>query len=154
MLLVPHPKHPVTDPRDNLDKARRPEIYKFAQENGVKEITPEWPASGMRLELRKRGLTNIKIPHRIFGTPDNRTMLNSNGAPMPVSAQTQGPVEVDAAADLMRQVASGAYEQPPPDYSAMTRAELAKTCKARGIKMARTDKKEILMEKLRGQVAA
>ena len=56
----------IDDPRDNLEKARRMELYRFAKEHGL-DVTEEMPAILIRYELRRRGLTNIKIPVRILG---------------------------------------------------------------------------------------
>lgn len=153
----------IEDPRDNLQKAKRSELYAFAQQNGVKEIDHDgMPAELMRTILRSKNLTNIAIPRRVLGQPEPRQLRNSNGAPLSVAQQTpaENVVEMDATADLMRQYQAERARQAEPassaakPYEQMTRAELAKTCKARGIAMSRTDKKETLMEKLRGKDAA
>jgi hypothetical protein len=143
----------VDDPRDNLEKAKRPELLAFARQHGVTEIKHDMPAIIMRRILRAKRLTDIKIPRRILGQPESRGQAIVTAAP-------ENVVSFDAADDLMRQYQAGAMAAPAPSapsakpYEQMTRAELAKTCKARNIPMARTDKKEMLMEKLRGKDAA
>lgn len=155
----------IDDPRTPLDKARRLELVKFALANGVKEVhiggatfpvNDGTAAELLRHELRGRGLTNIQIPKRTLGMPEPSPRLrNSAGQTLTVQAQTpkENVVEVSAIADLARQYQQQQAQQ-ETDYSTMTRAELAKTCKARGIAMSRTDKKEMLVEKLRGKDAA
>lgn len=145
MILEPHPTKGPIDPRDTLEKARRMELFKFAQANGVTDITHDWAAKDMRTRLRQLGLTNIPIPERVFGMPEPVRMLNSSGKPAQISA----PKTVAPAPPV-----PVTPSQPAQPYEQMTRAELAKTCKARGISMARTDKKEMLMEKLRGKDAS
>lgn len=158
----------IDDPRTPLDKARRGELIKFALANGVREIhvgattlpvNDGTAAELLRRELRSRGLTNIPIPHRTLGQPDPSPRLRaSNGSPLTVAQQTPQPKvnEVNALDDFARQAVAQQAMPPndPPEYGAMTRAELAKTCKARGIGFGRTAKKEELVEKLRGKDAA
>lgn len=150
--------HSITDPRDRLSKARRMELYKFAQSKGVKEVDrKDMPARLMRRILREKGFTDIPIPPRVLGQPEPRAraeLMNSNGQPL---NQPKG-IEVDADADMLRQYqaeqARAAAEKQTLDVGSMTRAQLAKACKERGIKFGRTAKKEELAEKLRGQNAA
>lgn len=158
----------IDDPRTSLDKARRGELYRFALANGVNElrfggtvlpINDGTPAELLRHELRSRGLTNIEIPRRVLGQPEPQPRLrSSNGNPLTVQAQTPAekkePPVVNATADLMRQYQSNAFAPPEPEYDTMKRFELAKLCKAKGIAMERTDKKEDLVEKLRGKDAS
>jgi hypothetical protein len=135
--------HRVDDPRDALDKARRSELLQFARANGVKEIAHDMPAIIMRRILRSKRLTNIRIPRRVLGQPEMRAAL--------VTEQPSNVPALDASDELMRQYREGAMAapaKPEVSFDAMTRAKLAKTCKAKGIAMARTDKKEDLIGKL------
>lgn len=140
----------IIDPRDNLNKAHRYELWQYAQSKGVKEITHEWPADLMRAELRARGYTDIKIPNRIFGQPESRrnVMQNSNGKPLPVEAQTVPEVmpSVDAIENLKRQFFAQPAEAPEPEKQqtvkqmkvvSMAIYELRAACKANGIKLTR-----------------
>ena len=129
----------VEDPRDSLDRARQFELYAYAQRHGISEIVKTMPAILMRRILRSKGLTNVPIPPRTLGKADVQTIAPETDAN-----------SVDAAADLARQF----KEAKVVPIEQMTRAQLAKTCKARGIKMQRTDTKEMLQEKLRGKDAA
>jgi hypothetical protein len=94
--------HSIQDPRDNLEKARRMELLRFAQENGVTEIVEAMPAIVMRQILRAKRLTRISIPNRTLGS-----------APVPEPQVSSSSVSVDAAADLAQQWKREA-EAPPP----------------------------------------
>lgn len=125
----------IEDPRDNLEKARRPELFAFAQANRVPEIvTEDMPAVVMRTILRNKGLSRISIPRRPLG--------------LPVQAQMepgQKVQEVDAAADLARQ-----WQAESKPVSEMGITDLRKACKERGIKMERRDNMQTLRAKLNG----
>lgn len=128
----------IDDPRDALSKAKRYELYQFARANGLNEVTEDMPAILIRSKLRAAGKTDIKIPKRTLGKvefPDQAVTSDQANA-------------VDAEADLARQFE--ATQEPVKSFSEMSRAELAKECKARGIKFERTDKKEKLLERLGG----
>jgi hypothetical protein len=93
----------IYDPRDNLEKARRMELLRFAQQNGVSEIVEAMPAILMRQILRARGLTRIAASARPLGALEPE-------APAPANIVT-----VDAVADLERQwKREQAQEAPPP----------------------------------------
>lgn len=130
----------VDDPRDNLEKATRPELAKFAAAHGVKEITPSMPAILMRDKLRRLGLINIQIPPRPLGQPV------SHGSVIAAKTAPENVVTNDAVSDLEKQWQS--EQQEKTGYETWTRAEMAKECKRRGIKMQRTDSKEQLRERL------
>lgn len=143
----------IEDPRDQLGKATRDELWSFAKAKGVVPAMLEYlskyqwqpdrgfyerpfpfvatvnTASKFEMEnyLRNRGLYDIKPAVRVMGRDIN--------APDPTVYETPQTLEkvVDDAAKNM------------------TRAQLAKECKIRRIKMSRTDTKEILLEKLSGQ---
>lgn len=140
----------IVDPRSQLQKARRPELAKFAKANGInefvypngrKEPIEEAPAVLIRAELMKRGLTRIPIPNRSIGTmPGAREPVNVN--------------EVDADADMARQFmtapAAAPVEEKPKTVADMGINELRAMAKARGIKLERGDTMAKLREKLGG----
>jgi len=111
--------------------------------------------SGLRIALETLSAEELDalsaLPHPLDLNLDGMHILLCHGAPWDNDCY----VYPDADADLMRQYAAQQQAPVPQvDYSTMTRAEMAKACKAGGIKMARTDTKEILMERLRGKNAA
>lgn len=132
----------IDDPRDQLEKARRYELFKFAKGHNIAEITEGMPAIIMRKILRGKGLTRISIPPRPLGGL-------SGSAP----ATPQNVNEIDAADDLMRQYAQESKPAEKP-VSEMDIKELRSTAKARGIKLARTDNMVKIREKLSGKNAA
>jgi hypothetical protein len=126
------------DPRDNLEKAKRMELFRFARQNGIKEIEEAMPAMLMRKILRSRGMTNIRVPDRPLAST----------RPTNMEAMTTSQVNViDVETDLERQYMA---EKQAADYEAMPLNELRAECKRRGIKMARTDNLQSLRDKLRG----
>ena len=133
----------IEDPRDNLQKATRWELIDFAKANGI-DIPGDAPAIYTMKVLRSRGLTNIKIPNRPLG------MNAGAGEVMTDEAFGEGAdaTVVNADDDLIRQFESQKAET---DVSKMLMPDLRKACKARGIKMARTDNLKTLREKLSGQ---
>lgn len=130
----------IDDPRDRLEKARRKELERFAETHNVAEIKPGMPAMLMRKILRRRGLTDIRIPHRPLG---GQSRANSV---VPDSVAQEDVASMDAA-DLL------AAEWEQPSVSEMSITELRKACKAKGIPLARTDKKTDLIGKLNGDTA-
>lgn len=151
----------IDDPRDALSKARRYELAKFAEANGVKEIDPNMPAELMRRILRQKGLTRIKIPPRILGQP-NQPHANSVG--VEAGVQPRG-IEADAVADLARQYAQqrtggalldekSSTDKPVND---MTFNELHAECRAKSLKRDRgmnTEQLRELVRQGRGENAA
>lgn len=135
------------DPRDNLEKANRDQLFDFAHENGVREITEDMPAILMRKLLRAKGIVNIKIPNVMLGAPPGATITND-------AAPEKDGVQVNAEDDLERQWKEQASAPVETDPDKMTMQELRKACKARGIHMDRTDNLAKLREKLRGDQAA
>lgn len=108
----------IDDPRDNLDKAHRLELVRYANARGMDEVTEQMPAILIRKQLRAKGFTDIKIPQRTLGMMQPGTNLESNGAaepktkaPIVASPPPQG-VEVDAADDLERQFAATVKVKP------------------------------------------
>lgn len=128
----------IDDPRDALAKAKRYELYTFAKANGL-NVTEQMPAILIRQKLREAGKTNIRVPKRTLGEIEFK-----DNAP-PVDSESR---DVDAEADLARQFQAAPTTE--PDIKQMSRAELAKLCKQRGVKFERTAKKEKLMELLGG----
>jgi len=123
--------------RDALDFASRDELYSLAKAHGVTEIDEAMYMSGMGGEkmkriLRARGLNKIKPSVNIFDAPVQEQVKTTNFDDL-INEPTQPLVRPQAP---------------------QTRAELAKECKKRGIKMARTDSKEKLQERLSVQTSA
>lgn len=115
--------------RDSLDLASRDELYQLARSHGVTEIDEAMYMSGnagekMKRILRARGLNNIKPKLQIFDRP------------------AEQPVKTTSFDDLISEPTT------PLGRRIMSRAEMAKECKRRGIKMQRTDTKEKLQERL------
>jgi hypothetical protein len=122
------------DPRSPLDKARRQELVRFANSNGLKDVTEAMPAVVIRKLLRDKGLVNINVPDRQLGNfvqPDSVTEQDAN--------------TVDADTDLVRQFAE---QSAKPDYSAMSINELRAECRKNGIKIERRDNLNSLRAKL------
>ena len=135
----------IDDPRDQLERARRFELFKFAKANNVNEITEGMPAIIMRKILRGKGLTRIAIPPRPLGM--------QSGGTAPATATPQNVNEIDAADDLMRQYAQESKPAEKP-VSEMDIKELRSAAKARGVKLERTDNMAKIREKLSGKNAA
>lgn len=136
----------VEDPRDRLEKATRLELWRFAQENGVNEITPEMPAMLMRPILRRRGLTNISVPRRELGSPRGSAVSNNS---------TVAASQADATADLARQWQQEKIRKEDEKATEeMSFMDLRKALKAKGVKFSRRDNMQTLREKWRGENAA
>lgn len=142
----------IDDPRDNLEKAHRLELVKFAHAQGVTEITEHMPAILIRRMLRAKGLTNIRIPPRALG--------QQAGTSAPNGSQQEVP-SIDAADDLARQFAAeqaaarhaGKLAREPIRKRLVERPKseinkLRDICKERGIKMERRDRMPDLKAKI------
>ena len=146
----------IIDPRDPLSKARRMELFRFAQDNGISDIQETMPADMMRDILRSRNVTSISVPDRPLGSAQQTfttptSHKTTGGVIQP--AQEVIPV-VSASVDVARQwLAQQSQPQPPQPTkpnSELSIIELRQACKARGIKIARTDKMTTLRAKLDG----
>ncbi len=124
--------HRITDPRDALEKARRPELVAYARQNGVTDINEAMPAILIRRKLREKGLTRPRIPDRILGQAESARRAPLTGAEPVPPEKVQ---EVDAIADLERQYAREAPKNP---YT-MTYNELRREGRRLGVKFARKD---------------
>lgn len=140
----------ITDPRDNLERAKLMELVRFANANGLKHVTYDMPAILIRAELRSRGMTNIKVPPRPLGSlAASHTMA---------AAPEQNIIEVQAVADLARQYAQqqpaaarSAKPEKPKRLVERPRQEinvLRDECKRLGIPMGRRDTKADLKAKI------
>ncbi len=129
----------VTDPRDNLERAHRPELLKHAKENGVTEIVETMPAILMRKILRSRGLVKINVPKRTLGQYDGGRAYGGDAI-----SETGAAASVSIDDDMERQWKQHESTQPQN----MTMQAMRKECKRRGIKMVRTDNAETLKAKL------
>lgn len=141
----------IEDPRDELEKANRDELFRFAQSVGVAEIDERMfmganAAIMMRKVLRQRGITNIRIPARQLGMPYGAISPEPSGKSMTADEMA----EMDYAA---QRKASETENKPSVDIAQMTIGALRRTCKERGVKFDRTDKMTMLREKLSGQTA-
>lgn len=130
----------IDDPRDDLLKMTRDELYAYGKAHGVEfpqgRDTPAFDmtgrTTGMVDILRALGLRGPNMASRVLGSP----------APM------EPPV-------YSNQIIPKAPPPPPPaelpaDVRDMTMGQLRKECKQRGVKIARTDNMNTLREKLRG----
>jgi len=134
----------ITDPRDNLEKANRDELARFAREKGISEIKDEMPAILMRKILRGRGLVNIAVPNRPLG-------FYEGGKNYGGEAITDTQISSVNSDDVLEQ--GWQHEQKPEVVSPndMGIRELRKECKRRNIRMARTDNIQSLRAKLNGE---
>ena len=163
----------IQDPRDNLEKARRSELVKFAQAHRVAGIDPAMPAILIRRILRSKGLIDIDVPVRPLGkvpgargstgpsTPENTVEMLADDDLMQQWQRQQAPEAtmptvptVPHVSDQVRQSFQQVHEnmdQLDP-WDGMTEMSwLRRECKAAGIKMKRTDKKPDLRAKLNGE---
>ena len=140
----------IIDPRDALSKARRMELFRFAREKGIAEIEETMPADMMRDILRARNVTTIAVPDRPLGAAQQTFTTPTSHRTTSVIIQPAQEVipEVSASVDLARQWR--AQQQQTKPNSELTIIELRQACKARGIKIARTDKMVDLRAKLDG----
>lgn len=135
----------IEDPRDNLERASRDELFRFAQDRGVKEIDDRMfmganAAIMMRKILRQKGMTNIQVRPQQLGMPPG--VGESASSPVP-STET---ISADEMAE--RDYAAQQAVNPEVPVEKMDIRQLRHECKARGIKMARTDNLKTLREKL------
>jgi hypothetical protein len=140
----------IIDPRDALDRASRDEVFMFCNQLGIKQIDGRdlndvynggYAKERMVRELRRRGITNIRVAPRQLGQPYNALQEQSNRPPMMLE-------------DLMFQEPSRPVQEvprqaPKEDASSMPIGKLKKHIKELGIKQARTDSREALLEKLK-----
>ncbi len=149
--------HSIQDPRDQLQRARRMELYRFARDNGIADIVEAMPADVMRQILRNKGITSIAVPDRQLGAIQRTetTPTSHKGQTYQAPRPPEKVVEVDATSDLMRQWQQESQPAVPREkpVEAMSINELREACKRRGIKLARTDNMASLKEKLNGQNA-
>lgn len=124
----------IIDPRDNLEKLRRTELYRLAKSEGLSDIEPGMPAILMRRMLRDRGIRDVPDPNRPLGGVSNIEHLQKEIEEEPVRAD-----------DLLK----SAYET--DKLAQMPFFALRRLCKDRGIAFSRTDKKPVLIGKLNGE---
>lgn len=132
----------ITDPRDNLDKARRTELVAYARANGVTNITEQMPAIIIRKTLRNLGLNRIRIPQRILGQPAVAARPPGSLADDGMPGTSAG--EIDAADDLARQ-----YEaEAPRNAHLMAYNEIRREAKKIGLAFTRKDNLASMKAKL------
>ena len=140
------------DPRDPWARARRIEIFRYAQEKGVTEVVEQMPKDVMVKRLKAKGIPPPPVPPRSIGAHINPRSGDTSPTSHRYTGQTQPKaetvVEVDADEVLERdwQQQSSAPKTDRP----MTITEARQECKRRGIKMKRTDNLVTLKAKLDG----
>lgn len=140
----------IVDPRDNLGRASRDELFDFARANGVAFDQRTATKQYMERELRSRGLSHIRPAVRFMGYPTGEVFPAEGGL---VVQDQPKVVEVNADADMVRQMKEQAKQEWPVESTfksvdEMKMGELRAECKRRGIKMERTDNLKSLREKL------
>lgn len=137
----------IEDPRDSLAKCSRDDLWDYARVKGADIYFPhgaDTPRDDMILILRNKGCTDIEYIPTVMGRPIKpspyRELLREKFTARKIS--TEMPASVGQNVPIGKSVAE------------MSRAELAKECKRRGIKMERTDTKQQLAERLSVQDAA
>lgn len=129
------------DPRDPLQKATRDELVDFAKLQGWIDINEQMPKPLIIRKLREKGISRIPIPDRPLGAFKGK---DSYGI---IAEQPDAPT-VNADDALIEQYEATKDEPVAKTPDEMTMGELRKACKARGIKMVRTDNLETLRAKL------
>ena len=127
----------IDDPRDNLEKMTRDELFHYAKENGV-ALDPNMPAidytshpaPNMVTILRAKGLRGVDMSRRFLGFNQNRSE----------------PVRHDPTPPVPNEITS----KPATEPAHMSIRELRQECTRRGVKMERTDNIARLREKLSG----
>lgn len=111
----------VEDKRDNLARARRKELERFAVDHNVSEVQPGMPAELIRMFLRRRGLVDIRVPHRVLGA-EKPTIIPAKGKSVQrksndrTRAETRSErtgISLDADDDLFRQWQEGRFNTHP-----------------------------------------
>lgn len=139
----------IDDPRDNLERADRDQLFRFARAKGVNEINDRIynggnAASLMRMILRQKGITDIDVPYHQLGLPPRVAMDDQPSGQPPVMLDDMLRQQLK---DVQAEPARAATEKP---IAGMSIRELRKECTARGIKMERTDNTAKLKVKLGG----
>ena len=128
----------IIDPRDNLSKATRFELVDFAKKNGI-QLDEGPPKIVSEKILRDRGFVNIQIPDRPLGLYVGGEVHSTNEPIVHGSLQN--------ADDLLVQEYEHQKKE-DADVSKMSIGRLRAACKAKGIKMERTDNMQTLRAKL------
>ena len=143
----------VVDPRDNLGRASRDELWDFAKANGIAFDQRTATKAYMEKMLREKGLTHIKVAVRFQGRPTG-DFYSEDGK---VTTQPSRVSTVDADADMIRQMKEQAAQPNDRDdkpIADMTIGELRALCKRQGIKISPRDNRVALREKLSVQNAS
>lgn len=131
----------IDDPRDGWARARRREVFRYAQELGFKDIVEQMPKDLMVRLLKSRGAAQPKVPLRPLGQerPTDSHHINS------AQAET---TEIDADELLAQEWAA----QQKPDIANMSFNDMRAELKAAGVKLDRKwrmDDVRAQLEKLR-----
>lgn len=139
----------IIDPRDNLGRMSRDELWDFAVANRVPLKFDQSTATKAYLEteLRSRGITNARAAIRVQGRPTGEFYPPDGST---VTIESPKVTEVDAYSDMIRQMeGSGAKaDDRPKSVAEMNMTALRAECRRRGVKMVRTDNVQSLREKL------
>jgi hypothetical protein len=162
----------IDDPRDNLMKMTRDELYDYGKENGVEfpqgRDTPAFdgtsaPVPNMVDILRARGLPGRDKSYRQLGSPQPLLSDPPASYSNKILPKTPPPVPSPTwdrdVAEGVRAHVNSIIDDPASDrhvevIEELTMGELRMHCKRRGIKMSRRDNMNTLRDKLRGQNAA
>lgn len=138
------------DPRGPWAVARRMELVRYAHELGHIDIVEQMPKELIVKRLQALGVPPPSVPPRPIGIGNPRsgdTDINShkyNGAKIKTETER---VEISAEDLMEREWSNTIIAQ--DNFDKMSINELRNECKARGIKLARTDRVEHLKAKLR-----
>jgi hypothetical protein len=143
--------------RDPMNTLTRKECEYLAQYKGVK-INPDWPKTMILKTLKANGVQGIQSPlyrglgATIYRVPSYAEWVNllegKTAIPAHHPQSNSEVLEVDA--DTLAEAQWAAAEK-QETYGEWTIQSLRKECKARDIKVARTDNKATLVAKLNGQ---
>lgn len=123
------------------------EIVRYAAELGIKEIVEQMPKDLMVKRMKALGVPPPKVPPRPIGSPAR------SGDTTPTSHRYEAKEEektetIELSADELLEREWKTREIP---IEKMSIGDARKACKARGIKISRTDKLADLKAKLDGQ---
>jgi hypothetical protein len=153
MAVIGQPSGGFIDPRDDLEKARRGQLWRFAAEHGIKEIEPGMAATLMREILRKKG--HHTIGHRLAPEPAPRQQIVSSDhlrPRTPAPAETKPPMSVEEIArqdyERQKRAAAAEAEAAGEDLASLPMPAVRLLCKRAGIGFRPADKKVDLIARL------
>lgn len=143
------------DPRDQWARARRIEVFRYASELGHTKdnyIEEQMPKDLMVKRLKALGVPPPSVPPRPIGANINSRSGDTSPNSHHYTAGKSQPVEIAEvdASDVLERDWKTQPKVEARSVADMSITELRKECKARGIKMARTDNMTTLRAKLNG----